>query len=157
MNLTFTLQQIRDNGPCSEGWTKLLVSLKGVNTPLDTLVSLGDVAHSNGAADAYWCVRCLDWKDVAVRRKVLSALLPSLRRALAHTQDQRVHDCVDGLSRWCDGEYVDLESLAAWTAWAAWAVAWAAWAARATAMAEAEAAERKQQAAELIAAFPPIN
>ena len=46
-----TLQQIRDAHPCEDGWCQLLKSLGG-NPPMDTVVSLGDIARSNGAADA---------------------------------------------------------------------------------------------------------
>ena len=164
-----TLQQIRDQSPCSEGWTKLLKSLG--NPPMDTVISLGDVAKSNDAADAWWCVRALDWNNERVRRDVIKALIPSVERAAKHTTDKRVHDCVGALKDWLDGKPADLEAAAraaeaaeaaaeaaeaaeaARAAWAARAAraAGAAWAARA-----AEAAELEAQRADLIAAFPPM-
>jgi len=155
-----TLQQIRDKSPCSEGWTKLLKSLG--NPPMDTVISLGDVAKSNGAADAWWCVRALDWSNEQVRREVIKALIPSVERASKHTTDKRVHDCIGALKDWLDGKPADLEA-AAWAAgaaaWAAGAAAWAAgaaaWAAEAAAWA-AEAAELEAQRGDLIAAFPPL-
>ena len=129
-----TLQQIRDQSPCSGGWTKLLKSLG--NPPMDTVISLGDVAKSNNAADAWWCVRALDWSDMALRRQVIAALIPTVERAAKHTNDKRVHDCINALKDWIDGKPADLESAAraAWAADAAWA-AWAADAARAAAWA----------------------
>ena len=137
-----TLQQIRDQSPCQEGWTKLLKSLG--NPPMDTVISLGDVAKSNNAEDAWWCVRALDWNNEQVRREVIKALLPSLERAAKHTTDKRVHDCIRALEDWLDGKPADLEA-AAEAAWAARAAAEAAW-----------TAELEAQRADLIAAFPPL-
>ena len=142
-----TLQQIRDQSPCSGGWTKLLKSLG--NPPMDTVISLGDVAKSNGAEDAWWCVRALDWDNEQVRRDVIKALLPSVERAAKHTTDNRVQDCIGALKDWIDGKPADLEA-AAEAARAA---------ARAAAEAAAEAAwaaEREVQRADLIATFPPL-
>ena len=154
-DLTITLADIRNHHPCAGGWTKLLTSLGGSSTPLDTRVSLGDVARSNGEADAWWCVKALDWSDVSVRRAVIAALLPSLRRAAACTTDKRVHNCLVTLARWCAGEDVDLRAVerAARAADAAWAAAWAARAADAA----GAAAEREAQRSDLIAAFPPLH
>jgi len=158
-NLTMTLAQIREHRPCEDGWKTLLASLGGARAPLTTRVSLGDIARSNGAADAWWCVRALDWSDVTVRRRIVSALLPTVRRAAKHTTDDRVHACIDATQRWCGGDdSVDLESAVAEAAEAA-----AAWAAEARAAAEgaagaaARAAEFEQQRADLIAAFPPLH
>lgn len=128
-----------------------MASLDGPATSLDTVVSLGDIARSNGAADAWWCVRCLDWSDIAVRRAVIGALLPAVRRAAVHTQDQRVHGCIASLARWQAGDdTVDLAEVA----WAAWA-AWEAWAVDAAA--GAGAAEVEAQRNDLITAFPPLH
>ena len=174
-----TLQQIRDQSPCSEGWTKLLKSLG--NPPMDTVISLGDVAKSNNAAGAWRCVRALDWHNEQVRREVIKALMPSVERAAKHTTDKRVQDCINAIKDWFDGKPADLEAAAdaAWAAadaaWAAaraaraaaeaaayaayaadaaWAAAWAA--ARAAEAAEAAEAEFESQRADLIAAFPPM-
>ncbi len=179
-----SLQQIRDQSPCSEGWTKLLKSLG--SPPMDTVISLGDVAKSNGAADAWWCVRALDWSDMTLRRQVIAALMPSAERAAKHTTDKRVHDCIAALKDWLNGKPAALDE-AAWAAdaaaraadaaaWAADAAARAADAAAraagaaaraAEAVAEAaaraaraawaaEAVEHETQRAALIAAFPPL-
>ena len=153
-----TLQQIRDRSPCTEGWTKLLKSLG--NPPKDTVISLGDVAVSNGAADAWWCVRALDWNNEQVRLDVVKALIQSVERAAKHTDDKRVHDCICALKDWIDGKPADLDSAAE----AARAAAEAAEAARAAEAAEAaeaaaraaRAAEFEAQRADLIAAFPPM-
>ena len=165
-NLTMTLAQIRERRPCENGWKTLLASLGGASTSLATRVSLGDIARSNGPADAWWCVRVLDWSDATVRRRVVSVLLLTVRRAATHTTDERVHACIDAVQRWCDGDNsVDLEAAALAAeaaeaaALAAEAAAQAAWAAagaaEAAADAEALAAEAAARA-DLIAAFPPL-
>jgi len=105
-----TLQQIRERSPCSEGWTELLKSLG--NPPMDTVISLGDVAKSNGAADAWWCVRALDWNNEQVRREVIKALIPAVERASKHTTDKRVYDCIGALKDWLDGKPADLDAAA---------------------------------------------
>ena len=176
-NLTMTLAQIREHRPCRDGWEKLLASVGGARTPLTTRVSLGDIARSNGAADAWWCVCALNWSDATVRRRVVSVLLLTVRRAATHTTDERVHACIDAVQRWCDGDNsVDLEAAAlaaeaaeaaalaaeaaAQAAWAAEAAARAARAAAPWAAAEAAAAARAVEAAaraDLIAAFPPLH
>lgn len=151
-----TLQQIRDKSPCGDGWTKLLKSLG--NPPMDTVISLGDVAKSNGAGDAWWCDGALDWSDRTLRRQVIAALIPSLERAAKHTTDKRVHDCIVVIHDWVNGKAVDLKAAerAAWAAGAvaeaaaraaaraagaAWAAAGAAWAVEGAAKAAARAVE----------------
>ena len=144
---TMTLAAIRAQSPCADGWTKLLKSLG--TPPLDTIVSLGDIARSNGAADVWWCVRCLDWSDIAVRRAVIGALLPTLRRAGERTTDPRVHECLGAVAAWQAGDdSVDLR--------AAWAAAQAA-AAAAAEEAVAEEDERDRKRDDLIRAFPPLH
>ena len=56
LNPTMTLAQIRAKGPCAPGWTKLLVGLGYANGEFypDRVVSLGDIATINDAADALW-------------------------------------------------------------------------------------------------------
>ena len=192
MNQILTLGAIRDAGPCgidrNETRTGFRLRLHSLGEPdvgynRDRRVSLGDIAVSNGADDAWWCVRVIDWSDVTVRRAVIAALLPAVRRAAAHTTDERVHSAVVAVARWVAGDdAVDLAAAgtAAWAAaraaagtaaWAAaraaaWAVAWAvawdaAWAAAGAAAgtaawAVAGAADRTQQAADIITAFPPL-
>ena len=71
-----TLQQIRNAEPCANGWRTLLESLGG-SPPMDTVVSLGDIARSNGAADAFWAIRCTDWPAIrnTMRDQVLNPLV----------------------------------------------------------------------------------
>ena len=160
MPYLITLQQIRDQRPCVDGWKKLLTTL-GENhaaPDLSRTVSIGDVAKSNGAADAIWCLRCIDDRRVVVR-----ASMPAVKRAAVRTTDHRVHDCIAAVEKWLAGDdSVDLweaaeAAEAAWPAEAAWAANAAAWAERAAAVeatAEARDTERARQAADLIELFP---
>lgn len=151
---TITLQQIRDAGPCEDGWRKLNKALG--HPDLSAEISIGDVVLSNGLDDALWCLRVLP----PLER--VAAIMPCVRRASAHTSDQRVHECIADIDRWLAGDdNVDIQAAraaavaaaraaaaeearaAAWAATAAAAAAWAAAEAR-----EAEAAEAAWAAAE---------
>ncbi|MFN8994436.1 MAG: hypothetical protein ACK5X3_12365, partial [Pseudomonadota bacterium] len=135
-----TLQQIRDRRPCADGWAKLLTTLGENHAAPDMTrhVSIGDIAHSNGAADALWCLRCID-----DRRAVVRASMPAVKRAAVRTTDHRVHDCIAAVEKWLAGDdSVDLweaaeAAEAAWPAEAAWAANAAARSAAAAAAAEA--------------------
>ena len=171
MNPTFTLQSIRDAGPCGikrgekGGWNKLLIGLgySPGNYPKTALVSLGDVADINDAADSLWCIRCLDWSDAAVCRAVIAgAVMPAVKRAAKFTKDQRVHACIAAIDKWLGGDdTVDLitAARAARAAGAAGAAAETGVAAVAAAVAAgaAGAAEREQLRADIIAAFPRLG
>ena len=140
---TITLQQIRDAGPCEDGWRKLNKALG--HPDLSAEISIGDVVLSNGLEDALWCLRVLP------PRERVAAVMPSVRRASAHTSDQRVHECIADIDRWLAGDdNVDIqEARAAATAAAAWAAAEAREAEAAeAAWAAAEAAEGTVRAAE---------
>ena len=93
-----TLQQIRYQRPCEEGWKTLLTAL-GNPKDLSLQVSIGDIAKSNGAQDALWCCRC-----ISDRRFVVSLIIPTVKRASVHTTDSRVHDCVSALEKWLAGD-----------------------------------------------------
>ena len=130
MNPTTTLAKIRAKSPCEEGWKKLLAGLgykNGKHNP-DHIVSLGDIATTNDAADAMWCVRALDWSYIAVRRAVIAgAVLPAVKRASKHIKDQRVFDAIGIIECWCAGDdSADLNKARKAAADAAYAYAYAA-------------------------------
>lgn len=135
-----TLGAIRTKGPCHGGWEKLLRSLgySDGRCDLTRTVTLGDIASSNGAADALWCARCL---PDGARRDVVRALLPAVVRVARHTRDDRVHACITTLRRWIDGQAHDDElRKVAQSAWAKWEAGSAAEAAALAAEAAAAAA-----------------
>lgn len=107
-----TLQQIRDCSIPGEGWAKLLDAL-GNPSDLSMKVSFGDIAKSNGAQDAMWCLRALDWHDAANRRFASSLVMPSIRRASKRTTDKQTHDCIKAIETWLKGDdSVDLVAAA---------------------------------------------
>ena len=132
MNPTMTLKAIRDKVPCSGGWKTLLVSLgyAGGEYDPERIVSLGDIAKSNDAADAMWCGRVLNWQDIAVRRAVIAgAVLPAIKRASKHTKDNHVFEAIEIIERWCMGDDTADLNKASTMADAAYAAADAAYAA----------------------------
>jgi len=166
--LTMTLGYIRSKGPCQDGWLKLI---RSVGDDPKTVVSLGDIATSNDAADAAWCFHYLDWTDIAVRRAVISAaILPAVKRASRHTKDACVFEVIGIIEKWCAGDdTADLKKAskiasasaayaAAASASAAAASASAAYAASTAyaAAADARKTEREQQRQDIIVAFPPL-
>jgi hypothetical protein len=51
-----TLTQIREHGPCKDGWQKLLTHLGKKQADNDPL-HIGTILESNGYDDALWCLR----------------------------------------------------------------------------------------------------
>ena len=51
-----TLNAIRDHGPCTNGWRKLLRAL-GKDSADDEPLSIITVLDSNGVDDALWCLQ----------------------------------------------------------------------------------------------------
>lgn len=134
-----TLAAIRAHQPCEDGWRKLVTAL-GTFEP-STRLTIGDVAKANGVADAMWCLRCID--DPRVR---VAAVMPAVRRASAHTTDQRVHNCIAAVDQWLAGDdSVDLRAAAEAAARSEVAARSVAWAAEAAAAA-AEAATARMAA-----------
>ena len=125
--ITTTLNRIRDNHHCTEGWTKLLAGL-GKTKADDEPVAYATILRINGLDDALWCMRAEPqhanlWRMFAVRcaRKVKHLMT-----------DQRSRDALDVAERHANGQATDEELAAARdAAWAAaraaaWATAWAA-------------------------------
>ena len=139
--LTTTLNHIRDNHPCTDGWTKLLAGL-GKTKADDEPVAYATILRINGLGDALWCMRAEPqhanlWRMFAVR----------CARKVEHLMtDQRSRDALDVAERHANGQATDEELAAARDAadaarGAAWAAAAAADAARGAAWAAARAAQ----------------
>lgn len=165
-HITLTLGAIRDAGPCGvgtidQGFGLLLKNLGQHPTRYDRdlALTLGDVAASNDADDAWWCVRVLDWQNIAVRSAVMGALLPTLRRAAKHTADQRVQGVIADLDAARAAKAAaDVARAVAWAAAdAAWVATWPVARVTKAAADAAMAAERDRQRADLIVAFPPMH
>lgn len=167
-----TLNKIRDNQPCSNGWEKLLTYL-GKTKADDEPLSLLTILDSNGLDDALWCLRAIEGHDKEIRlyavwcARQVQHLLPDQRRLAAldvaekYALGEATEDELKAARAACDAAASD----AAWSAAASdayWAAAWAAsdacWAARDAALAAADVADawdaardemRQRQEAEL--------
>lgn len=169
MPVTLTLNAIRDQNPCVEGWTKLL-SFLGKTKADDEPLLLSTVLESNGLDDASWCLRALPESMEGAIRLLACDFAERALRFVPEGED-RPRQAIEVARRYARGEAtreeMDAAGVAAWaaardaardaaraaawaaagaTAWATWAAAWAA--ARATAMAVAWAAERAAAAGE---------
>jgi hypothetical protein len=143
-----TLNLIRAQSPCAEGWKKLLTHL-GKTEADDEPLALLTVLKSNGLDDALWTLRCVPNCDRDAR---LFAVWCA--RQVQHLMtDQRSLDALDVAERFANGEATNAEMAAASDAArdAARAETWnaarvAAWyAARAAARAETWDAARAAQ------------
>ena len=70
INLTTTLNAIKDHAPCKSGWDKLLAHL-GKTEADDEPLRLMTILDSNGIEDALWALRCFpqydrEWRLFAV-------------------------------------------------------------------------------------------
>ena len=165
-----TLQQIRDAKPCLSGWRTLLESLGG-NPPMDTAVSLGDIARSNGASDTFWAIRCANWSAIrdTMRNRVLNPMVVRAATAAIRAADYAAARAADYAARAaaaacaaraaaCAARAADAATDAAdYAARAAAACAAAARDADYACAAAARDAEREKQRADIIAAFPPLH
>jgi len=150
-----TLKKIRAQGPCADGWAKLLRHL-GKTQADDEPLALTTILDINGLDDALWCLRACDGIDREARLYAVWCV-----RQVQHLMtDPRSLAVLDVAERYAEGEATDKELTAARVAAraaarvaardaagaAAQAAAWDA--ARDAARAAARAAERAAQAAE---------
>jgi hypothetical protein len=156
--ITTTLNAIREQSPCADGWTKLLKHL-GKTAADDEPLSFVTILDSNGLDDALWCTRA-----APEHNKVWQLFELWCARQVQHLMtDPRSFAALDIAERHAHGLATDEEleaaraaaevvANAAWSAasvarapaWdAAWAATWAATlAARAAAKAAAKVAAR---------------
>ena len=140
-----TLNRIREQSPCAEGWKKLLTHL-GKTQADDEPLSFVTILDSNGLDDALWCCRA-EPEQSSMWRHFAVDCAESVRHLM---KDQRSIDALNVARLHANGQATDEELDAAWaTTTAAWDAAWAAArAARAAWAAEdAEDAEREAQRA----------
>jgi len=152
--ITTTLNAIREEGPCADGWAKLLKHLGKTQADDEPLLFV-TILDSNGLDDALWCTRAAPehnrlWRLYAVwcARQVQHLLTAPCSVAALDIAERHAH----GLAT--DKELAAAEHAALNAAWAAAvaatrSAAWAAaWATRAVASAAAYAAARDAQVAE---------
>ena len=141
-----TLNKIREHGPCSDGWAKLLRHL-GKKQADDESLALGTILESNGLDDALWCLRSVDGHQREMRLYAVWCA-----RQVQHLMtDPRSLAALDVAERHANGQATDEELAAAWDAASAasWAAAWAAQtaASRAASRAASSAASRAASSA----------
>ncbi len=133
MMLTTTLNKIRDHGPCTPGWEKLLHHL-GKTKADDEPLGFDVILESNGLDDALWCLRAEPSHGREYR-----LLAVSYARDVEHLmEDKRSIKCLDVAERFANGQATEEELEKARTA--AYAAYHAAYAARYTDDAAADAA-----------------
>ena len=137
-----TLNKIKAQHPCTEGWKKLLKHLNKTKAD-DESLSILTVIESNGLDDALWCLRAVEGNDKEIRLYAVWCA-----RQVQHLMtDQRSINCLDVAEKFANGLATYEELRYAWdAAWdatkdAAWAAARAAaWAAESYAWNAARAA-----------------
>ena len=136
-----TLNKIREQGPCAEGWAKLLRHL-GKTQADDEPLALVTILDSNGLDDALWCLRACDGIDREARlyavwcaRQVQHLMtdprsLAALDVAERHANAQATDDELAAASAAASAAARDAARDAAWAAAsaaasaAAWDAAW---------------------------------
>jgi hypothetical protein len=149
-----TLNKIKEQSPCEEGWIKLLSFLNKIEAD-DEPLELKTILESNGTSDTIWALRAVEDYD-----KEIHLMAADFAESVLHIfeekypEDNRPRKAINAARDFANGlitvEQLDAAGSAAGAAaWAAWAAAWAAraaaWAAeavRAAAWAAAGAAVR---------------
>lgn len=110
--ITITLQQIKSEHPCEDGWKKVLKANGGTKADFDKPFPLSSILESNDLDDTLWALLCLPeyhwlWRKFAVW----------CARQVQHLmKDQRSIDALDVALRHADGQATDDELAAAWVA-----------------------------------------
>jgi len=134
-----TLNQIKEQSPCKDGWKKLLKYLgksQGDDEPLGFEVIL----DSNGIRDAVWCLRVLPYKDRCLFAAEVAESVLNIFES-KHPGDDRPRKAIEAVRMWHRGGISDeeLQEAAHAAAYAAFADAYAARAAAYAAFADADA------------------
>ena len=99
-----TLNKIRSQSPCANGWSKLLKSLNKTSAD-DEPLSIIRILDSNGLDDAIWCLRAVEGHDKEIR---LFAVWCA--RQVQHLmKDQRSLAALDVAERFANGQATDKE------------------------------------------------
>lgn len=159
-----TLNRIREHGPCTNGWRKLLAHL-GKTQADNEPVSLRTILESNGLDDALWCLRAVD----GYRKEMRLYAVWCARQVQHLLTDPRSLAALDVAERYAHGQATDDELFEARVAASeaassaagyavsteAWHAAWVAARAAASEAASSAAmvAAREAQIAEFVRVF----
>jgi hypothetical protein len=106
-----TLNAIREQQPCPDGWAKLLRYL-GKTQPDDEPLSIIEILDSNGIDDALWCLRAVEGYDRELRLYSVWCA-----RQVQHLMDDpRSLTALDVAERYANGLATDEELAAAFQA-----------------------------------------
>jgi hypothetical protein len=112
-----TLNKIREQEPCSDGWKKLLTHL-GKTQADDEPLSLLTILESNGLYDALWCLRACDGIEKEARLYAIACA----RRVQHLMKDLCSINALDVAERYAHGNATNQELNAARAT--AWGAAW---------------------------------
>jgi len=109
--MKITLNKIRNESPCADGWKKLLAHL-GKTQADDEALSIITILDSNGLDDALWCLRAVENHDRDIRLYAVWCA-----RQVQHlTTDKRSLEALDVAERFASGLATDSALTAAWSA-----------------------------------------
>lgn len=109
--ITTTLNAIRAQHPCEDGWKRLLIDL-GKTKADDEPLPLVTILDSNGIDDALWCLRAVEGYD---KEKRVFAVW-CVRQVQHLLTDPRSIAALDVAERFANGLASQEELEAAWTA-----------------------------------------
>ena len=141
--MMITLQEIRDNSPCKQGWEKVLSANGGVSADMNKQFELSTILESNDFADCMWALRCKpEYNSFFIKLAVVFA------DEVSHIMiDERSKTALDVTWQYSEGLVDQYAAAAAARAAAAAARAAAAAAAARAAAAAADAAAARAAAA----------
>lgn len=104
--ITITLRQVRESGLCMDSWNKVLKENGGKGISFDKPFPLSGILGSNGLDDTLQCFTVLsEYLDIVVDFAIFCA-----KEASTHTDDKRVHTCINMIEKYLCGD-VSLEEL----------------------------------------------
>lgn len=110
--ITVSLNEIREQGPCRDGWAKVLASKGGTSADMDAPFPITDIIESNGLDDALWTLRCRPERSNLWRKFAVWAA-----RQVEHLMiDERSKAALEVAWRHSEGLTTDEELAAAWDA-----------------------------------------
>lgn len=123
-----TLNKIKSDSPCEDGWKKLLNHL-GKTEADDEVLELRTILESNGIDDTIWAFRAVEGKDKEIRlfaADCAELVLPIFEKQ--YPNDDRPRKAIQSARDYANGVISEKELAAAWAAARdAWAAAWDAW------------------------------
>lgn len=104
MPVLITLNQIRKNKPCKNGWERLFKA-QGKTSPDNVPFPITDVLDSNGIDDAHWCLDCLKGYD-REKYHYLADIAESVLHVFekAYPDDMRPRRSIQDMRDFADGK-----------------------------------------------------